>query len=389
MKLSEIILLIILLIQTVILIGCLILFYRRNNAKNSISKDEINKINDQIIYLKNQNDLLNNSINQLSQLTSANITKQGLETNSKIVENLNNFTSKTYSFLDSKLDQIDRKLNEKLDSNFKENKDALLKMAESVQKVKDAQSQLEQTQLEIVGLQNLLSDKKSRGCFGEVQLSSILYNVFGENGKNQVYQLQYQLPLKDQELIADAILNCPPPLGLICIDSKFPLENYKRMINEDKKSPLYKTYSSSFRQDVKKHINDISSKYIKDGITSNQAIMFLPSEAIFAEINANFYDLVEYAQQKNVWITSPTTLMAFLTTVATMLENIKFSKNLNVVKANLLELSKLFDNYKTRWDNLVRHIDSVSKDVKDISITTNKISNGFSNIANNKELLDD
>lgn len=390
MTTTEIILLIILLIQSILLIISLTLFLKRKDDKeNDNYKEEINNLNDQIRSLKSQIDSLNNLLYQSSHLTNESIIKYNQNTTSKLDETLNKFYKDTYSFLDNKLDQIDRKLNEKLDSNFKENKDTLSKMIESMQIVKDAQLQLEDTQKEIVSLQNLLSDKKTRGCFGEVQLNSILYNVFGENGKNSVYQIQYRLPLENQDLIADAILNCPNPLGLICIDSKFPLENYRRMINEDKKSPLYKKYCSDFSKDVKTHINDIASKYIKEGITANQAIMFLPSEAIFAEINANFYDLVEYAQQRNVWITSPTTLMAFLTTVATMLENIKFSKNLNVVKSNLMALSRLFDNYKTRWDSLVKHIEGVSKDVKDITITTNKITSSFTSISENKDFLDD
>ncbi|MEG0995293.1 MAG: DNA recombination protein RmuC, partial [Bacilli bacterium] len=189
--------------------------------------------------------------------------------------------------------------------NFEKTNKTFSNVLERLSKIDEAQKQIENLSGDIVSLQGILTDKKSRGIYGEVNLKLILSNVFGERN-DKVYQLQYQMP---NGTIADSILFAPKPLGMIAIDSKFPLENYRQMV--DKKNSLdgRTLYEKQFKIDVKKHIDAISSKYIIGGVTSDQAIMFLPAEAIFAEINAYHQDLIDYAYQKRVWITSPTTLI--------------------------------------------------------------------------------
>lgn len=389
MSTFEIIITIILILETILLISLIILFNKnKEKESNNINSTDIEKINKQLNDLSSSMNTINNNLSYSIQNTNNSLIKSNGETLLSIQKSFDEFKDKTNQYLDSKINQIDNKLSQNIDNNFKNSRETFNEMIKSLETVKQAQSQLEKAQSDIVSLQNLLSDKKNRGNFGEFQLNTILYNIFGECNQNSVYQIQYKLPLKDSNYVADAVLKCPLPLGTICIDSKFPLENYQRLIDENKNSPLYNQYSSAFKKDLKKHIDDISSKYIHEEITSNQAIMFLPSEAIFAEINANFYDIIKYGQDHNVWITSPTTLMAFLTTVDTMLRNIKFSQNLDIIKDNLKNLSKLFMNYKERWDSLSKHIESVSKDVKDINITSEKISNNFNKIAD-KKLLED
>ena len=135
-----------------------------------------------------------------------------------------------------------------------------------------------------------------------------------------------------------------------------------------------------FKLDVKKHIEAISSKYIIPGTTSNQAILFLPAEAIFAEINAYHPDLLKEAYNKHVWITSPTTLMSTLTTLAMIIKNMERDKYAKVIQTELNKLAIDFSRYKERWDKLSRSIDTVSKDVKDIHVTTDKISKRFESI---------
>jgi DNA recombination protein RmuC len=157
------------------------------------------------------------------------------------------------------------------------------------------------------------------------------------------------------------------------VDSKFPLENYRKM-NEDK------SFQGDFRNDLKKHINDIASKYIIKGETSDLAILFLPAEAIFAEINAYHENLIDYARQKSVWIASPTTLMALLTTIMAVVRDIKTKEQAKKIQEELMKLSKNFKLYKERWEQLSKHIDTVHKDVKEISTTTSKISDEFSKI---------
>jgi DNA recombination protein RmuC len=157
------------------------------------------------------------------------------------------------------------------------------------------------------------------------------------------------------------------------VDSKFPLENYRKM-SEDK------SFQSDFRNDLKKHINDIASKYIIKGETSDLAILFLPAEAIFAEINAYHEGLIDYARQKSVWIASPTTLMALLTTISAVVRDIKTKEQAKKIQEELMKLSKNFKLYKERWEQLSKHIDTVHKDVKEITVTTSKISDEFSRI---------
>ena len=136
-------------------------------------------------------------------------------------------------------------------------------------------------------------------------------------------------------------------------------------------------YEKMFKMDVKKHIDAISSKYIIEGFTTDQAIMFLPAEAIFAEINAYHPDLIDYSYKKHVWITSPTTLISTLTVIEMIIKNIERDKYTSIIHEELNRLGVEFSRYKDRWDKLTRSIDAVSKDVSDINITTDKITKRF------------
>ncbi|NLK64571.1 MAG: DNA recombination protein RmuC, partial [Tissierellia bacterium] len=168
---------------------------------------------------------------------------------------------------------------------------------------------------------------------------------------------------------------------MLCIDSKFPLENYQRMIDVNNSEAERKQYSKDFKTNVKMHINDISSKYIIQGQTSDQAIMFIPAEAIFAEINAYHQDLLDYASEKKVWITSPTTLMSVLSTVQVVLRNIEREKYAGIIHEELNKLGKEFKLYKDRWESLAKNIKRVSEDVDKINITSNKIERKFDRIS--------
>jgi DNA recombination protein RmuC len=165
------------------------------------------------------------------------------------------------------------------------------------------------------------------------------------------------------------------------MDSKFPLENYQRMMDKNISDSERKIYERDFKQNVKKHINDISSKYIINGVTSEQAILFLPAEAIFAEINAYHQDLLDYASTKRVWIASPTTLMSVLSTVQVVLRNMEREKYAGIIQDELNKLGREFKLYKERWDSLAKNIKKVSDDVDKIHITSNKIEKKFDRIS--------
>ncbi len=184
----------------------------------------------------------------------------------------------------------------------------------------------------------------------------------------------------ENNTIADCVLFAPEPLGIVAIDSKFPLENYQLMIDKKISNEERCKAVKNFKNDLKKHIDDISSKYIITGVTSNQAIMFLPAEAIFAEVNAYHSDIIEYAYKKRVWITSPTTLISTLTTIQVIIKNIERDKYTSIIHKELNLLSDEFKRYKERWDKLSRSIETVNKDIKDIYNTTEKITKRFDSI---------
>ena len=278
--------------------------------------------------------------------------------------------------LENKLNLINDRVNERLDENFKRSNKTFMSVLERLSKIDEAQKKIESLSTDIVSLQSILTDKKTRGIFGEVNLKNILVNVFGENN-DKIYKLQYTF---DNGVIADSVLFAPEPLGVIAIDSKFPLEHYRIMVDKNKSELEREMASKQFKTDMKHHIDAISSKYIIPGVTSDQAIMFLPAEAIFAEVNAYYQDVIEYAYKKRVWIVSPTTLISTLTTIQVIMTNIEKDKYASVIHKELNLLSEEFGRYKERWDKLSRSIETVTKDVRDINTTTTKITKRFESI---------
>ena len=305
-----------------------------------------------------------------------NVTKELGDFKADINRNLSEDFTKQNERIDYRLTQINDKVNERLDENFDKTNKTFNSVLEKLAKIDEAQKKIDSLSSDIVSLQGILTDKKSRGIFGEVNLTHILSSVFGEKN-DSIYRLQYSF---DTGVIADAVLFAPEPLGVVAIDSKFPLENYRIMVDKNRSKLDREAASKLFKSDVKKHIDAISDKYIVPGKTSDQAIMFLPAEAIFAEINAYHEDIIEYAYKKRVWITSPTTLMSTLTTIEVIIKNQERDKYAKVIQEELSKLSVEFGRYKDRWDKLSRSIETVSKDVQDIHTTTDKITKRFDSI---------
>ena len=279
--------------------------------------------------------------------------------------------------MENKLNMINDKVNERLDESFNKTNKTFTSVLERLTKIDEAQKKIDNLSTDIVSLQSILTDKKSRGIFGEINLKHILVSIFGEKNDN-VYRLQYTF---GNNTIADAVIFAPEPLGTVAIDSKFPLENYQIMVDRNKSQVERTAAEKQFKIDVKKHIDAISDKYIIPGVTSNQAIMFLPAEAIFSEINAYHSDLVEYAYKRHVWITSPTTLISTFTVIQVLLKNIERDKYTSIIHDELNKLGIEFSRYKERWDKLSRSIETVNKDVESIHVTTDKISKRFESIS--------
>ena len=279
--------------------------------------------------------------------------------------------------VENKLNLISDRVNNRLDQNFEKTNKTFTSVLERLGKIDEAQKKIEELSGDIVSLQSILTDKKSRGIFGEVNLKHILTSVFGENN-SKIFSLQYSLP---NGTIVDSILFAPQPLGTIGIDSKFPLENYRMMT--DKKLPIEfrERYEKQFKIDVRKHIDAIATKYIIPDVTSDQAIMFLPAEAIFAELNAYHSDLIDYAYKKRVWIASPTTLMSTLTVIQMIIKNIERDKYTSIIHDELNKLGVEFGRYKERWDRLAKSIQSVNKEMESVQITSDKIVKKFDMIS--------
>ena len=305
-----------------------------------------------------------------------NITKEIGDFKNDFSRNLNSDFVNLNDKIEERLIKINEKVNNRLDENFDKTNKTFMSILERLSKIDEAQKKIETLSGDIVSLQGILTDKKSRGTFGEVNLYNILVSVFGENN-TKIYSLQYKFSNGN---IADAVIFAPEPLGLVAIDSKFPLENYQNMVNRNISKVERDLYEKKFKADVKKHIDDIKNKYIIPGVTSNQAFMFLPAEAVFAELNAYHQDIIEYAYKNRVWISSPTTLMSMLTVVQTVIKNMERDKYAVVILKELQALSVEFSRYKERWDSLQKSIERVSKDVKEVNVTTEKISNKFESI---------
>jgi DNA recombination protein RmuC len=291
-----------------------------------------------------------------------------------------NMNEKINKDLQLKLNEISDRVKENLDQGFKKTNETFNNVVERLAKIDEAQKKIESLSANVVSLQDVLTDKKSRGIFGEVQLQQVLNSVFGEKN-DRVFQLQYKLP---NGTICDSIIFLPQPTGSLVVDSKFPLENFRRMFDTSFHETERKEFVKDFKNNLKKHIDDIANKYIIRDVTADQAVLFLPAEAIFAELYAYHGEIIEYAHQRKVWITSPTTFMAMITTVQVVLNNIERSKYTSVIHQELNKLADEFSRYKKRWDALASHIDTVSKDVKEIHITTGKITDRFDQISDVK-----
>ena len=289
---------------------------------------------------------------------------------------INSDFSKLNDLLEKRLIMMNEKMNERLDQNFEKTNKTFVDVMERLSKIDEAQKKIETLSGDIVSLQGILTDKKTRGIYGEVHLKNILVNIFGEEN-DSIYRLQYPL---STGVIADSVLFAPNPLGTICIDSKFPLENYQMMVDKKNSVEVRERYEKLFKSDMKKHIDAIHDKYIISGETADQAILFLPAEAIFAEVNAYHPDIIEYAYKKRVWITSPTTLISTLTVIQMILKNMERDQYTSIIHEELNKLGLEFARYKERWDKLSRSIQSVNKDVENVSITTEKIQKKFDTI---------
>jgi DNA recombination protein RmuC len=279
---------------------------------------------------------------------------------------INNQFSQLRQNTENQLNQIQEQVEARLQKGFAQTNETFHNILQRLTIIDQAQKKITELSSEVVSLQEILSDKKSRGAFGEVQLNALIRNMIPEKH----YALQATLSNGKKP---DCILYLPDPTGHICIDAKFPLENFKAM--QDKTAS-----SKDFKQGMKKHILDVASKYIIENETADGAMLFIPAEAIFAEIHANHQDIVDYAHSQRVWLASPTTLMAILTTARAVLKDAATRKQIHIIKIHLSALSEDFSRFQDRMDKLASHIRQTNQDVDLIQTSSKKITAHFQKI---------
>lgn len=298
---------------------------------------------------------------------------------SKILnDNFHNLSEST----SSKLNVFEDRLNKNLSDSYKTSNEYFNKINERMVKIDEAQKGLNELAGNINSLQNILQDKKNRGTFGEIELYSLLETAFGTN--STFWEKQYKL---SNGLKADAVLFTGSSLGTIVVDSKFPLENYRRIYDDELSNDEKAKAKTLFKNDVLKHIKDIKEKYILPGETAEMAYMFLPAEAIFAEIYANYSEIVEKSYEAKVYIVSPTTLMAYLTAIRSIYLGLKKDEKAKEISILLNDLSIEFARLRDRQDTLQKDFAKIIPDFESVFVTSNKIIKKFEKL--NEGEIDD
>jgi len=274
--------------------------------------------------------------------------------------------------LEARLNALAERVNDRLQKNAAEAGQSLAELRERLAVIDAAQKNITALSSQVVGLQDILSNKQSRGAFGEVQLQDIVQTIMAPGN----YTFQATLGNGRR---ADCLLQLPNPPGAIAIDAKFPLEAY-RAIHNAKDDVALAAARRDFSAAIRGHAKDIAARYIVPGETAEQALMFLPSEAVYAELHANFPNLVEEAGRLRVWTVSPTTLMATLTTIRAILKDVRMREQAHIIQAKVVELLRDVERLDERAEKLQRHFDMAAGDVRDIRVSTGKIVSRASNI---------
>ncbi len=271
---------------------------------------------------------------------------------------------------EARLKEISGQVEKRLTEGFEKTTETFARVLEHLSRIDEAQKRITELSASVVSLQEILTDKRTRGAFGEVQLEGLVRNLMPEGS----FALQHTLSNGTR---VDCVLFLPDPSGNVPIDAKFPLESYQRMVDYDAPESEREQARRRFRQDIRRHVQDIAGKYLIPGETSEGAVMFLPAESVFAEIHAHFPDLVEEAQRARVWLASPTTLMAILTTASAVIKDIATRRQVNVIQEHLRYLAADFDRFRERMDRLAMHIRQAHEDAQQVNTSAKKISSRF------------
>ncbi|MBU3000243.1 DNA recombination protein RmuC [Roseovarius nubinhibens] len=266
--------------------------------------------------------------------------------------------------MEQRLAQVSERMNENLQGSARRTAQSLGDLQQRLAVIDKAQDNITKLSGDVLSLQDILSNKQTRGAFGEIQLHDIVSKALPKDS----YTVQHTLSNGRR---ADCLIHLPNPPGPICIDSKFPLEAYEKLRRANTDWELNEA-AKFLRITLRKHIKDISEKYILEGETADGALMFLPSEAVYAELHANFPELVREGFAARVWIVSPTTCMATLNTMRAILKDARMREQAGAIRRELSLLFADVDRLSTRVENLDRHFSQAAKDVSDIKISADK-----------------
>lgn len=305
------------------------------------------------------------------------VSRELLQFELQMSQSLKNDLNQLQESTGNTLSNLEHRMNQSMTQGLQATNQAFTEMMQQMVNIQKTQENLDDLAGSLSNLQSILQDKKSRGIFGEVQLYSLLESVYGVN--DQRYQKQYKL---ENGTIVDAMVFAPEPLGKIAIDSKFPLENYNRMF-DDNLSALEKQQAAKlFKQDVIKHIKDIHMKYVKTEETAEFAYMFVPAEAVFAYIYGKMDDVVQLSYQYKVYIVSPTTLMAYMTAIQAIYLGQQRNEKMEWMQREYAKLAQEFERFASRFETMMKDYDKLYKDMQSVSITSDKIQHRFEKISN-------
>lgn len=338
----------------------------KTNIKLSVS-EEINKVLEQTTK---SNELNNEKLERFQ---------------NGITESLNKRFDALNKQIDDKLIEINKKVDEKLAEGFKTTGETMAQVRERLQAIDAAQKNIEELSKDVVSLRSVLEGNQTRGQYGEYQLSMVLHSVFGDT--TGCYQEQYTMKkVKDgDDVRADAVVFMPEPNKMICIDSKFPFQDYQRIFETDvaeEKERLTKEFGNA----VKKHITVIKDKYIVEGKTAPEALMFIPNDGVFAFIHQNLDDVIEYARSKKVILTSPSTLPAILVTINMVRIEVERSKNAEEINRHLQRLAKDFEMFGREWDKFSNALEQTGKRREELDHRVGRITTKFQAINTNNGL---
>lgn len=381
---------------TLVAVAILFVFILKNKNKSGDTSSTDKEIGQIINQINNLESALNKDIAlaiSKEMLVVAETDKKNQEFNNEklerfqksIVESLNARFEHINKELADKMTDINKKVEDKLKEGFQGTTETMAQVRERLKAIDEAQKNMENLSKDVISLRNIMEGNQSRGQYGEYQLNMVLHNVFGDTVG--CYQEQYTIKRSrdGDDVRADAVVFMPEPNKMICIDSKFPFQDYERLFNAENDEEK-ESYKKEFARAVKQHITVIKDKYIIDGKTAKEALMFIPNDGVFAFIHHELPEVVDYAREKNVIITSPSTLPAILVTINMVRLETERAKNVQEISKQLSMLGKQFDLFSREWESFSRQLETATKTREKLDSRVSRITNKFEAIASNSDV---